>query len=344
MLSPEPKRTKTFETAIQSSPVPVFAPTVVAYPTSVPVPSETTIGALYASSLKESGAADTSTSTDEVYQRDQQYLKPAGVLSFEQVMLPALGLEEERALKLVQSKIQRDAPEYKFIMENCRRLVRQSMSEAISAVNQNRQGRVMQQAERRRVRALEVVQAREIRKQGRLAAQELELQDLQRQQENSRAKKKQTLIRSLPKNQELWKEVVFLTSSIARLEKEQRLWVQADKDLKQLEGIGMEGDGVKSDIGKENTSSRPVVLQSKKNSLQKEAERKVGDILMASDRIQKGLGMVLTLLKDSEEVRKELYEKYRKDHMFQGYQSINDPKGVIRFLSQNSEDGYFDEY
>jgi hypothetical protein len=330
MLSPDPKRSRTLEI---SSPVPVVAPDVVSYPTVVPIPSETTVSALFQSSLKGN-------SNDKEYV-DQQYLKPAGVLSFEQVLLPALGLEEERALKMTQSRIQRDAPEYKFVMENCRRLVRESVSAAVFAVRDNRQERFKQQSERRRLHAVGVQNAREQQKQERLRAQQIELEEIQRQQQSSRSSKKQSMIRSLPKNQELWKEVVQLTSSIAQLEKEQRLWKQADQDLKQLEG----GDGKKCVYvaEKEKISAQTIILQSQKLSLQKEAERKVNDIVMASDRIQKGLGMVLALLKESEEVRKDLYEKYRKDHMFDGYQSVNNPKGVIRFLSQ-SQDECYDEY
>ncbi|KAL3897630.1 MAG: hypothetical protein SGARI_006873 [Bacillariaceae sp.] len=229
-------------------------------------------------------------------------------------------------------------------MENCRRLVRQSISSAISAVKENRQERNKQQEERRRLHVAEVQKAREQQKQERLQAQQLELKELQRQQGMSRAQKKQTMIRSLPKNQELWKEVVFLTSSITQLEKEQRLWVQAERDLKQLEGSSSDGkNGHQSATDKENISSQTIVLQSKKHNLQKETERKVNDIVMASDRIQKGLSMVLTLLKESEDVRKDLYEKYRKDHMFDGYKSVDNPKGVIRFLSQ-SQDDYYDDF
>jgi hypothetical protein len=67
-------------------------------------------------------------------------------------------------------------------------------------------------------------------------------------------------------------------------------------------------------------------------------DQKVRDIVLASSRIQNGLGMVLKLLKESEVVRKELYTKYRRDHVFHGYQDVDDPKGMIRFLSQQSQD------
>jgi hypothetical protein len=332
MMSPEPKRSKKEEASV--SPVP--APLVLAYPLSVPVPSSKTIRTLYKAALVEAESSPVSHSTPSGnsinnMKNDQMYLKLAGVLSMEQVLLPALGLEEERAIKRVQAKVQRDAPEYKFVMENCRRLVRQSVANAIAAVAANREKRVQQQVERRKMKSLEMQQARESRKLEMIEEHKRKVQEQKRLREIAKMEKKNKIKQQLPKNQTLWKEVVYLTSSISQLEKEGRLWVQAEKDLKILEG--------KSDMdGNDKENATPVVFTAKKHYLHKEAERKAKDIVMASDRIQRGLGMVLQLLKESEQVRNELYNKYRNEHLFQGYQSIDDPKGMIRFLSQNSHD------
>lgn len=333
MMSPDAKRSKQEEAAKS----PIKAPPILFYPKTVRVPSTKTIRTLYKAAvvdIPESFTSPSSASIDSSSKNDQMYLKVAGVLSFEQVLLPALGLEEERAIKRIQAKVQRDAPEYKFVMEQCRRLVRKSVANAITAVAANRESRGQQQAKRRQIHATEILQARESRKQELIATHKQQVQEQKRLREVARLEKRRQIQQQLPKNQKLWKEVVFLTSSISQLEKEERLWAQAEKDLKILEGSS---GRVEND--KENSS--PIVLTIDKHSLHKEADRKAKDIVMASDRIQKGLGMVLQLLKDSEDVRSELYNKYRKDHLFEGYQQIDDPKGVIRFLSQNSHDQSF---
>jgi hypothetical protein len=193
--------------------------------------------------------------------------------------------------------------------------------------------------ERRRVLALAMEEARENRKREIMDALRRRVQEQKRQREVEKLEQKNRLKQNLPKNRKLWKEVVFLTSSISQLEREERLWIQADMDLKQLEGNGdHENISVGHESAHDKENSSPMILTMEKHSLHSEAERKVKDIVMASDRIQKGLGMILELLKESEQVRSCLYEKYRKDHLFQGYQSIENPKGMIRFLSQNSND------
>ena len=77
-----------------------------------------------------------------------------------------------------------------------------------------------------------------------------------------------------------------------------------------------------------------------KNPLQIETEEKVKDIVLASTRIQKGLGMVLKILDDSAVAQKELYDKYKRDHLFHGYQAVDNPGGLIRFLSQSQDDHF----
>ncbi|KAG7364726.1 hypothetical protein IV203_037928 [Nitzschia inconspicua] len=336
MMSPEPKRCKKVDIVAS----PKAAPSVLSYPTVIPIPSAKTIGTLYEAALADASPTPVSPSTptsnpSNNVKNDQLFLKVAGLLSFEQVLLPALGLEEERAIKRIQAKVQRDAPEYKFVMEQCRRLARNSVANAIIAVAANREMRAQQQAERRKMQSLQMQQAREARKKELTEAHKRQVREQKNLLKVARLEERNRIKQKLAKNQKLWKEVVFLTSSISQLEKEEQLWVQTEKDLTILEGTP-----VKDDSNKEISS--PIVLTVTEHSLHKEAERKAKDIVMASDRIQKGLTMVLQLLKESEDVRNELYNKYRKDHLFQGYQSIDDPKGVIRFLSQSShDDGLF---
>jgi len=341
MLTPETKRSKTIAN--------VPPPAILAYPAVIPIPSKREIKALYKASLEEGcEGANGRISGNNKHYNDQEHLTPAGILSFEKILLPAIGLEEEKALKRVQSKLQRDAPEYKFVMENCRRLVRESVRSAMHEVQLSRSKRNLCQRERRHQQVLETKRAREIQQRARKEEQERLVKELARKKEISRAERKRYLARENPRNQELWKEIVFLTSSVAQLEREERMWIQIEQDMMQLEGkqIFLKNEECpNSDLEQRcdesissSLSSVVIRLECKKNPLQNETEEKVKDIILTSTRIQKGLGIILKLLTESETLRKELYGKYKKDHIFCGYQSVHNPKGMIRFLSQSQDD------
>jgi len=363
MLSPETKRTKMI--AI------VPPPTVLVYPEIIPIPSQKTIKALYNASIEEKEMSTTpmpssrkSLESEHVEPsrknkqcnknyNNQLYLKPAGVLSLDQILLPALGLEEEYALKNIQAKIQRDSPEFKFVMENCRRLVRESIRRATLSVQSSRTKRTEHQQERRQQQLIEIQRARENRQRIREEEQDRQRKEQLRKKEILQAEKKRYRAREYPRNQELWKEIIFLTSSVAQLEREERMWMQIEQDIIQLVGKNNVLGTGKPELSRNNleqqsegntsllssaSASRVIFIKAQKDPFQTETEEKVRDIVLASARIQKGLGMVLELLDDSEVVRKELYEKYRRDHVFRGYQAVNNPRDMIRFLSQSQDD------
>ena len=317
--SPEAKRRKSFneEAKVQNE----LAARIVQHPVNVPVPSEASIKALFEAALQTYGS-----NSDNICTSDQEYLRPAGILSLEQVLLPAIALEEEKALKKVQSKVQRDVPQYRSAMEQTRRLVRQSILAAMQAVSESRTIRCQKQEERREQDAKE----RRIERQARalIKAQEheryMELREKERQEKA--AKVKQMLKKKLPKNQELWKEVIVLTSSITQLEKEERLWLQADKALMRSQELNDSDDS--------EQLTKEVVVQAQKDPLQRVTENSMQDIVIASTRIQQSLSLVRDVIEESEQVRKELYQKYRKDHQFHGYQGAKNAAGLIRFLSQ----------
>ena len=320
--SPEAKRQKSYdEVKTQDE---ELASRVVQHPTKVPVPSEASIKVLFDAALQTYGS-----SNSDICTSDQEYLKPAGILSLEQVLLPAIALEEEKALKRVQSKVQRDVPHYRSTMEQTRRLVRQSMVAAMQAVSESRTMRCQKQQEWREHQA----KHRRLEREARALAKEQEQEraiELRRQERlEQAAKERQMLKKQLPKNQELWKEVIVLTSSITQLEKEERLWIQAEQALIQSQqSVGTVEDGADEEGTKE------IVVQAEINSLQRDTENSMQDIMIASTRIQQSLKLVRDVILESEEVRKDLYQKYRKDHQFHGYQGAKNPAGLIRFLSQ----------
>ena len=324
MLSPEMKRKKTV-----SSDLPV-----VAYPASIPVPSKRMIQELYKASVEEGCEESNENNSDEKkHYNDQKHLAPAGVLSFQNILLPAIGLQEEKAVKQVQAKVQRDAPEYKFVMENCRRLVRKSIQSAMEEVQSSRSIRHRRQQILREGQRAEAKLARELQERRRKEEQDHLAEERALKKETLRTENRRNLAREHPRNQALWKEIVFLTSSLSRLEQEFCMMVDVEVDMRRLD----EDLEKRSD---ENTSSSSdaILVQAKKNPLQIETDEKTKEMILTSTRIQNGLDMIMKLAAESETVRKELYCKYKKDHVFRGYQSVKNPKSMIRFLSQSQDD------
>jgi len=323
MLSPEMKRTKTL-----SSDIPV-----VAYPASIPVPSKRVIEDLYKASLQEGcGESTEGNSNENNHYNDQKHLAPAGILSFQNILLPSIGIQEEKAIKQVQAKVQRDAPEYKFVMENCRRLVRKSIRSAMNEVKSSRSMRCRRQEERKQKQIAEAKLAREIKQRERQEEKDRIAQERVQTKETLRLEKRRNLAREHPKNQELWKEIVYLTSSFSRLELEFCSLVDVAVEMRRLKA------DLENRTEENSSSSGAIILRAEKNPLQIETEEKTKEIISTSNSIQKGLGMVMQLTAESDKARRELYSKYKTDHVFRGYRSVHNPKNLIRFLSQSQDD------
>lgn len=268
---------------------------------------------------------------------DQSMLEAAGILSLEQVLLPAIALYEEAALKRVQAKIQRDHPQYKSTVEAGRRLIRVSIRNALVAAQASRRKRTENQIARRE-EALEL--AREERTERKLERARQRNEEIERQREEARQAREQrfrNLQRQYPRNKDLWKEIVVLTRSRTQLEKEELLWRQAEEQQQKCREkiqfqpilINTECDegALSSAAGSSDDLVEPIMLRERTLAA-------VKDVVLASRRIQQGLGQVMTTLNESKKVREQLYKEYRDDHHFYGYQGVRNPKNLIRFLSQ----------
>ena len=289
------------------------------YPIAISLPSKATL-----KNLLEKALADP--------KGDQSILQAAGILSLELVILPAIALNEESALKRVQAKIQRDCPQYKPTVEAGRRLIRTSIRNAMAAVHASRQSRLEKQEVRRR-EALEALrEERTERQEERARVLKAEIERQREEAQQAREQRFRILQRQYPRNKDLWKEIVVLTRSRTQLEKEERLWNEAKKQQQEYrEKCGQQNmsPGVECDACTISSEDLKEVIL-----LQERSEASVKDIVLASKRIQHGLGQVLTILKDSEKARQQLYKEYRRNHQFSGYQGIHNPKNLIRFLSQ----------
>jgi hypothetical protein len=278
------------------------------YPSEVAVPSRRLVASFYQQAL----AADDSGVRDN----DQVYLQPAGLLSLEQVLLPALARQEDKALKGLQAKVLRDAPEHAHVIKQSRQMVYEGIGSAIQHAHQarlNRQACAQELCQQEiQQRALAKKQRLEQEQQERRRQLLLEQQELDLEQSN----RLKLLKRQYPRNQSLWREVVQLMTSKSKLEKEERLWQQAERQL--LEKEAQDGDATikaTTDITiEEEQQQLPVEIP--KDELHLQLDQLVQDMSISSTRIQEGLGLVTKIVDESDQMRKQLYQTYRRDHQF----------------------------
>lgn len=266
------------------------------YPTDISLPSRGIVQALF-----EEAGDDT----------DQQVLTPAGVLSFQHVLLPAVGFRENQALKKWQGKIQRDIPEQKNQVVFCRKFVWDCISAACSAVERSRLQRAEKDAVREEQWAKEKV-ANEIAQQER---------------------HKTEAIKKHPKNQAMWREVVYLMTEISKLQKEARSLTEAKEALTQRRA---EMEAAIEQQHKREPKS-PVVEELGPSQELQQVQEAMEEIVLSSNRMKLALEQVNGLVSESEKVRNDLYERFRRDYQFYGYEGIHDTKGLLRSLSQSQD-------
>lgn len=308
------------------------APWTITYPEHVDIPSKSLIKSLFEQ-------AETSGNGD------QKSLTAAGLLSLEEVLLPAIAYQEDQALRHVQAKAQRDGPPQAVAcIETCRKAVFDGIRHARQAVAQSRQDRFPAEQQRQAAWAQEKQRQRQARHEQaqRLAAQQEQERNWQRQQ------RKNELIKTWPRNQAMWREVVDLMNDLAKLQKEERLWKEAREQLQlQQDEIAAREEQKRRQEAERNASA--AVHENNDISTNNEpqpqkaghdmekVQQAVQDMTLSTVRIQQALGIVSDIAKESDQVRKELYRRYRKDHQFHGYQGVQDAKGLLRVLSQSQD-------
>ncbi|GAX10265.1 hypothetical protein FisN_3Lh467 [Fistulifera solaris] len=260
---------------------------------------------------------------------DQAALADVGVLSFEEVLLPAIASSELQALKDLQAKVQRDLPHQTDMVVRCRKTVMASIGAAMQAVSASREKRDAQRREE-----LQQEKEKELKRQEVEKARSEEVRE--RELEIARNKQKQELIKKLPKNQELWREIVYLMTEISKLQKEEKSWKDAAEHLNQQEREIEEMERQhKEDQEKQ---SKQTVDTPKEVTITEEIEKvnqTLEDISLSCIRIHQALENVSKIAEESDRVRLQLHKQYRRNHQFQGYQGIKDPKGLIMSLSQS---------
>jgi hypothetical protein len=290
------------------------------YPTDMQVPSRKIIKSFYEAAIRIQGSYQTR--LDEL---------GSGMLSLEEVLIPAVVMQETDALKHLQAKAQRDASEEAVeALKECRRAIYEAAESSIRSVREARVMREEEQVERDRAWEEE---RRHMKEQRRLEKEEAKRI---RREERSKAKalkKERTRLdmkKKLPKNMELWREVAFLMTELTNLQKEERMWKEAERRLTEKEiEVSEKEQSKQEEIDDEDA------VDIGPNVLKEKVDMAVSDILLSSVRVNRAVELVAGVVTESDETRKELYNKYRKDFQFHGYKGVNNNKGLLRALSQD---------
>jgi hypothetical protein len=291
---------------------------VVNYPQTIDIPSKGLIRAFYDSAVSQQGSHQNQ--LDEI---------GCGLLSLEEVLIPAVAREETKALKKVQAKAQRDTPEAVEALMLCRVAIYESVECGIvsaRAARLKREAEEQQRQERTR-------RDREIAKEKRRIEREEELEQrrLSRIQERNekRERTKLEMKKNLPKNVEMWQEVAFLMTELAKIRKEEKMWMETEQKLDakmgELSKLQWDVENNDDDAGVPNLDEE----------VKERVASAVEDIHLSSLRIQRATQLVTTTVDNANLVRSALFDKYTKDHQFHGYAGVNDPKSLIRILSQD---------
>ena len=294
----------------------------------------------------------------------------SGVLSLEDVIIPAICYQEECALKKCEKLVRRSCAraydeastpqkmmtrkEYTDqnstvqTISECRALVKQCEKQTRQAVQESRMEResritqLMLTAEQEHVlREYEELQQRCL--QERFEKKEHRAQQVRIGKEKRRSERK----KNYPKNKEMWREVALLMTALSRLEREEKEWFAVKKQLDEkdeelkimVENPTLVRERTKSmNISGDNKGSTgtSTIREDNKDQVsplpdvEETVKHAVEDITLSTGRINQTLHDVLHLVEETEAVRKELYRKYTNDHQFCGYKDVDNPKGLIR--------------
>ena len=268
----------------------------------------------------------------------------SNIMSLHEVILPAIAYEMSTVLRQMQAKAQRNVKdgmpasqgqEVVEAIETCRRLVAKCNYEAVKVAGETWRD---QEATREKLRMerleRDVEQQRLETRRAKRERKEARARSRQERHERQKSDKK----RNHPRNKELWQEILKLTGDIQKLEKEERLWKEVLVEVKDMEDNlqAPERQDLETLLGKEKGNVELVESVANAN-LESVATNLVGDVTMATERINWMLKSVSLAMDESDKLRKEAYDKYQYDgHKFVGYPKVDDPKGLFMALSMES--------
>jgi hypothetical protein len=273
---------------------------------------------------------------------DQLELIPSKLLSLEDVLLPALVHQESEALRRLQRKIQRDAPQFKHIVMAGRIAVKKCLIAAVVAAQQSRHKRKILDDQREAAMTQQRQQQRDENRQAR--AQDLENRRAEEVRRNELEKQKETreMKKRYSPNQELWREVAYLMTESSKLEREGRLWADAEALLDKSENELKAREEEKSQKIDEEMQIETVSMEHEEASFDGKLpasllESSLQDVISSSHSFQAALNSLTDLMTTTDKLRKDVYQRYSQDHQFEGYRGVHDPMGLIRILSQDCD-------
>jgi hypothetical protein len=284
--------------------------------------------------------------TEKLSPGEQTLLDNAGLLSLEQVLLPATAAAIEKYLRYCQKVVQRHYKQQpssseslvsstKDAWKRVRKLVFTSLPTVQQAVAESRSHRAIVDARR------EVQWQRELERQA-----EQRQRDMQVAQEHHRLERKRELQKKLGTNQRMWREIAYLQTQLTKLHTEERMWQNAEQTLHQEQQILLQQEQQQQQLEQNKTTGTIPEEESKTTSdssvsastLTHGIIEAMQDVQLSARRIQSALQIVSQTVRTAEQVRQQLYRQYTAEHQFYGYPGYHDPKGLLRALSQPTQD------
>jgi hypothetical protein len=248
-------------------------------------------------------------------------------LSFTEVLIPSIIRAHNRELKKFEGKakgrkaisVVKEIQSYRCMLKSCEvemiTSAEQARDESKNTVRIHRREAAENKLEQKREEAAnrqrELVLEKTERKEHKLKEKEMK-----REQQKKNYKR----------NKELWREVAFLMRELGTIEKEERMWREIDlKDFTEKFSVGID-----LNLHKEGDIACLSEMKSKELSV---IQGIVDGITTSANRIEEALQDLPSVLDKAETVKSEVYQKYKKDHKFDGYRAHKDPRALIRALT-----------
>ena len=234
------------------------------------------------------------------------------VLSLDDVWLPAAVYEVQKNLKAVQAKVQRNGTDQQV------ELVKEARLHLLNQLKSSL--KVLRSQRRTRQEQYRLWQQQEKKRQ-----LEEQKQEYLRQQETQR--------KNHPYNQELWREVAALMTEMQNLDKEEQLW---DEALERLPTHLASSEGQQTE---EDSSSAMQVEYSETTPMTQElgtTMQMLDDLQLWTTRVRASVAQIQPAMDQAEDLRKELYQQHQITR-FKGYPGVQQPKDLLRLLSQDTE-------
>lgn len=258
----------------------------------------------------------------------QLYESNCNQLSFAEVMIPSIFKVHYMELKKLEGKakgrkavnVEKKMRDYRCLLKNCEgEIIVQLQKVMLDRKEQIRMVRkqLVEEAINDKERAAEERRKERMRIKNEKKRQKLTEKEIRRKQRKKEFKK----------NRELWKEVASLMAELGRIEKEEKIWTSINLSeitsqlLPDKESVVSEGEA--------SALQAPPEACEEFNTLQSI----VDGITTSAHRIQRALSFLPSIIEESDSVRRQVYQKYRTEHKFDGYRAHKDPKALIRALT-----------